>query len=86
MKKCLSLWKYRWLETVSETSLHEKEDFYSHFNLEDIADAKIVCKDFEIKNVREYHHFYVQIDTLLSTDVFLSALGLTRQAALKRRK
>ena len=54
--------------------------------MEDIADAKIVRKDFEIKTIREYHHFYVQIDTLLLTDVFLSAPGLTRQAALKRRK
>ena len=36
----------------------------------DIADAehtqvKIVCKDFEIKNLGEYHDFYFQSDTLL---------------------
>ena len=53
----------------------ENEDFYSHFNMEDITDAdyahaKIVCKDFEIKNLGEYHDLYVQGDTLLLADVF----------------
>ena len=43
--------------------------------MEDITDAdyahtKRVCKDFEIKNVGEYHDFYVQSDTLLLADVF----------------
>ena len=38
----------------NETSLPEKEDFYSHLNIEDITDAdyvyaKRVFKDFEIK-------------------------------------
>ena len=38
----------------NETSLPEKEDFYSHLNLEDITDAdykheKRVWKDFKIK-------------------------------------
>ena len=32
--------------------------------------AKRVCKDFEIKNLGEYHDFYVQSDILLSADVF----------------
>ena len=41
-------------ETFSETSVLQKEDFYSHLNMEDISDAdstqaKRVCKDFEIK-------------------------------------
>ena len=41
-------------EKRNETSLPEKEDFYSHLNLEDITDAdyalaKRVCKEFEIK-------------------------------------
>ena len=43
--------------------------------MEDITDAdyvhaKRVCKDFEIKNVGEYHGLYVQSDTLLIADVF----------------
>ena len=43
--------------------------------MEDITDAdyghaKRVCKDFEIKNLEEYHNLYVQSDTLLLADVF----------------
>ena len=42
-------------EKFNETSLPEKEDFYSQLNMEDITGAdyaheKRVCKDFEIKN------------------------------------
>ena len=59
----------------NKTSLPEKEDFYSHLNVEEITDAdyahaKTVCKDFEIKNLGEYHDLYVQSDTLLLADVF----------------
>ena len=41
-------------EKFNETSLPEKEDFYSNLNMEDITDADYVhtkraCKDFEIK-------------------------------------
>ena len=43
--------------------------------MEDITDevyvhAKRVCKDFEIKNLGEYHDLHVQSDTLLLADVF----------------
>ena len=42
-------------EKFNETSLPEKEDFYSHLNMEKIIDAHYVhakrsCKNFEIKN------------------------------------
>ena len=58
----------------NEMSLHEKEDFYSHLNMEDYTDAdythpKRVCKDFETKNLGEYHDLYVQSNTLLLIDV-----------------
>ena len=36
----------------------------------DYAHAKIMWKDFEIKNSGEYHDLYVQSDTLLLADVF----------------
>ena len=36
----------------------------------DYAHAKRVCKDFEIKNLGEYHDLYVQSNILLSADVF----------------
>ena len=57
------------------TSLPEREDFYSHLNMEEITDAdyanaKRVCKDFEIKNLGGYHDFCVQSSTLLLADVF----------------
>ena len=62
-------------EKFNETPLSEKEDFYSRLNMEDITDAnyphsKRVCKDFEIKNLGEYHHLYVQRDTLFLADIF----------------
>ena len=47
-------------EKFNETSLPEKEDFCGNINMDDITDADYmhvirVCKDFEIKNVGEYH-------------------------------
>ena len=35
-----------------------------------ITRAIRVCKDFEIKDLGEYHDLYVQSDTLLLADVF----------------
>ena len=62
-------------EKLNETLLTEKEDFCSHLNMEDITDkyyahAKRVCKDFEIKNLIEYHDLYVLNNMLLFADVF----------------
>ena len=82
-KFILLLWKsvypYEYMDdskNVNKTPLTEKEDFHSHLNItEDITDAlyvhgKIVCKDFELKNLREYHDLYLQSHTLLLADVF----------------
>ena len=49
-------------EKLNETSLPEKEDFYSHLNMEDITDAnyphaKRVCKGFEISHLGENHEY-----------------------------
>ena len=62
-------------EKFNETKLPEKEEFYSNLNLEDIRDAdcmhaKRVFKDFEIKNLGEYHNLYLKSDVLLLVDVF----------------
>ena len=62
-------------EKLDETSLTEKEGFYSQLNMEDITSAnqvhaKKVCKNFEMKNSGEYHVLYVQNDTLLLAGVF----------------
>ena len=58
------------LDKFNETSLLEKENFYSHLNVEDITDAssahpKIVCKD-----LGEHHGLYVESGALLLADVF----------------
>ena len=63
-----------WVKLL-ETLLPKTKDFYSDLNMEDITDAdyaqaKWVCKDFDLRNLREYHDLYVEIDTLLLADVF----------------
>ena len=59
---------------LNETSLPEKEDFYSCLNIEDITDAdyahaKRVCKDFETKNLGEYHDLYVKSNPFVLADI-----------------
>ena len=58
----------------NETSLPDKDNFYSSLNMEDITDVdhrhgKRVFKNLN-KNLGDYHDLYVQIDTLLLSDVF----------------
>ena len=36
----------------------------------DYKHAKIVCKDFQMKSLGEFHDLYVQSDILLLVDVF----------------
>ena len=64
MRKGVYLYNYmdEWGK-FNETSLPEKEDFYSNQNMEEITNpgymhAKRACKNFEIKNLSEYHDFY----------------------------
>ena len=64
----------RW-EKFNETSIPDKEAFYSELNKEGISNADYahtqkVWKVFEIKNLGEYHDWYVQRVTLLLADVF----------------
>ena len=61
-------------ETVDQTSLPNKESFYSNLNMENIDDndyrhGNNVFKRFKLKNLGECHDFYVQSDTLLLADV-----------------
>ena len=68
-------------EKFNETTLVEKEDFYSYLNMKDVTDAdyghvKIVCRDFEMKHLGKYHDLYVQSDTLLSADVFENFINM----------
>ena len=62
-------------ERFNETSLPDKEAFYSNLNMEDITDvdhrhAKRVFKSLNNKNLGDYHDLYVQSDTLLLADIF----------------
>ena len=62
-------------ERFDETSLPDKEAFYSSLNMEGITSvdyrhAKRVYKEFKLKNLGDYHDLNVQIDTLLLADVF----------------
>ena len=55
--------------------MSDKKSFYSEFCLENITDEDYICaqnvfKEFERKNLGEYHDLYVQSDTLLLADVF----------------
>ena len=60
---------------VNETSLPDKEYFYSEINTEHITDedylhTQKVWNTIKIKNLGEYHNLYVQSDTSLLADVF----------------
>ena len=66
-------------ERFNETSLPNKESFYSNLNMENIDDIDYrhgnnVFKRFKLKNLGEYHDLYVQSNvqsnTLLLADVF----------------
>ena len=62
-------------ERFDETSLTNKELFYSSLNMENIDDIDYrhgynVFKKFKLKTLGEYHDLYVQSDTLLLADVF----------------
>ena len=62
-------------ERFDETSLPDKESFYSSLNMENIDDIDYrhgnnVFKNFKLKNLGEYHDLYMQSDTLLLADVF----------------
>ena len=62
-------------ERFDETSLPDKEDFFSSLNMEDITDIdyrheKKVFKQFKMNNLSNYHDLEVQSDTLLLADVF----------------
>ena len=62
-------------ERFNETSLPNKESFYSNLNMENIEDIDYrhgnnVLKIFKLNNLGEYNDLYVQSDTLLLADVF----------------
>ena len=68
--ECMDSW-----QRFDETSLPDKEAFYSNLNMEDITDVdyrhgKTVFEYLINKNLGDYHNLYAQSDTLLLADVF----------------
>ena len=62
-------------ERFDETSLPNKESFYSNLNMENIDDIDYrygnnVFKRIKLKNLGEYHDLYIKSDTLFLADVF----------------
>ena len=62
-------------ERFDETSLVDKEAFYSSLNMENITDidyrhANKVFRIFKLENLGDYHDLYVQSDTLLLANVY----------------
>ena len=75
------VYRYEHMDDWKKNIITWKEEFYSRLNMEDIPDAdythaKVVCKDFEIKDLGEYHDLYVQRNTLLLDALFTSFLSI----------
>ena len=62
-------------DKFNETSIPNKESFYSSLTMENITEtdyihANNVIKTFKLNNLGDYHDLYVQSDTLLLAGVF----------------
>ena len=74
----LNKYPYEYMDSwdkFNETSIPNKESFYSNLTMENITEtdyihANKVFKTFKLNNLDDYHDLYVQSDTLLLADVF----------------
>ena len=62
-------------DKFNETSIPNKESFYSNLTMENITETDYihvnnVFKTFKLNNLGDYHDLYIQSDTLLLADVF----------------
>ena len=69
------VYPYEYMSSEWESKIDERENFYSNLDMEDItvADymyAKRVCEDFEMKNLGEFHDFYLKSNVLLLVMMF----------------
>ena len=67
-------YKTSW-DKFKETKLPPKEAFHSNLNMSDISEydykyAQKVWKEFNLKNLEEYHDLYLTTDMLLASNVF----------------
>ena len=80
-------------DNFNETTLPEKEEFYSNFNMEDMTDADFmqanrVCKDFEKKKIVEYHDLYLKgtLSGLKQFSAIKSSLKMIKKCFLSHLK
>ena len=64
-------------DRFEETALPPASSFYSKLNMSGVSDqdyehACKVWRDFEIKNLGEYHDLYLRTDVILLANVFQS--------------
>ena len=78
------------IKKFSEETLPTKEKFFSKLNDSNISDedfdhAKRIWKEFEVKNLGEYHDLYLKSDVLLFADPawYYTSPGLSWDALLK---
>ena len=72
------VYPYEYMDSFNkfeEKELPNKDKFYSSLNDENISDEKYkyandIWQEFDIKNMGEYHDFYLMSDVLLLADVF----------------
>ena len=72
------VYPYEYMESwgrFGETSLPDKKAFYSELYREDITNENYthtqkIFEELKLKNLGDYHDFYVQSDTLLLAYVF----------------
>ena len=80
----MGVYPYEYMDNwqrFDETSLPDKEAFYSSLNVEDITDVdyrhgKTVFEYLFNTNLGDYHDLYVQSDTLLLADVFENFINM----------
>ena len=71
--RCLGVYLYEYIsdwEKFNETSLPEKDYFYSHLNMSNITDADYTHAKRVSKHLGGYHDLYAQSNTFLLADVF----------------
>ena len=62
-------------DRFEETQFPPIEAFYSNLNMTNVSEddyqhAQKVCKEFRIRNLRDYHDLYLQKDVILLVNVF----------------
>ena len=79
------IYPYEYMDSFDrfdETQLPSKDKFYSRLNEEDITGEQYdravkTLEKLNCKNLRDYHNFYVSLDTILLADIFENVRDLS---------